>query len=56
MTRAAADEIPQIFGPISGLYQLFIPYKDVYKRQTNDNEEISISPGQPMLCLIGRIR
>lgn len=26
VTRAAADEIPQIFGPISGLYQLFIPY------------------------------
>ena len=25
---AAADEIPQIFGPISGLYQLFIPYKN----------------------------
>ena len=28
VTRAAADEIPQIFGPISGLYQLFIPYKN----------------------------
>ncbi len=28
LTRAAADEIPQIFGPISGLYQLFIPYKN----------------------------
>ena len=30
VTRAAADEIPQIFGPISGLYQLFLSLIHIY--------------------------
>ena len=44
VTRAAADEIPQIFGPISGLYQLFIPYKNDEVNENGIPVQLQISP------------